>query len=313
MQFRIVGSNLEVYGITQNTTNNKYLMVFQYANKGSLHEFLLSNIRQLNWKSKLKQLVDISENLMNLHKAEYIHGDFHSGNILQNQFINGDLISYIADLGLSRKKDESDLYDSIYGVLPYVAPEVLIERSYTQASDIYSFGIIMTEISTGKPPHYKVEYDEILAIKICNGLRPEFTKGTPVCYIQLANKCMDANPSNRPNASEIHKNLLDWYKIVDAKGKNRLTILNAFISADEIIPTLSTELPNDKNGLTIFKAFKSADEIIPTLSTELSNYSKDKLTRLRKWDFSISDDYYDDVLHITLPKFYIINNNSIYI
>ncbi|CAG8484877.1 11641_t:CDS:2, partial [Gigaspora rosea] len=81
-----------------------------------------------------------------------------------------------------------------------------------------------------------------------------------------------------PNASEIHKNLLDWYKIVDAKGKNRLTILNAFISADEIIPTLSTELPNDKNGLTIFKAFKSADEIIPTLSTELSNYSKDKLT-----------------------------------
>ncbi|RIB11472.1 kinase-like domain-containing protein [Gigaspora rosea] len=121
----------EVYGITPNTTNNEYLMVFQYANKGSLHEFLLSNIRQLNWKN----------------------------------------------LGLSRKNDES------------------------------IFGIIMTKASTGKPPHYKVEYNKILAIKICNGLRPEFANGTPDCYIQLANKCMDANPSNRPNASDIYKNL----------------------------------------------------------------------------------------------------------
>ncbi|RIB08615.1 kinase-like domain-containing protein [Gigaspora rosea] len=115
MQFRLVGSNLEVYGITQNTTNDEYLMVFQYANKGSLHEFLLSNFRELNWKNKLNQLYDISTNLIKLHKAEYVHGDFHSGNILQDQYINGDLISYIADLGLSRKKDESDLDDSICG------------------------------------------------------------------------------------------------------------------------------------------------------------------------------------------------------
>ncbi|RIB04033.1 hypothetical protein C2G38_2121591, partial [Gigaspora rosea] len=115
MQFRLMGSYLEVYGITQNTINDEYLMVFQYANKGSLREFLLSNFRELNWKSKLEQLVDISENLIKLHEAEYIHRDFHSGNILQNQYIDGYLISYIADLGLSRKKDESDLDDSIYG------------------------------------------------------------------------------------------------------------------------------------------------------------------------------------------------------
>ncbi|RIB12033.1 hypothetical protein C2G38_2145276 [Gigaspora rosea] len=40
MQFRLMGSNLEVYGLTRNTTNNEYLMVFQYANRGSLHKFL---------------------------------------------------------------------------------------------------------------------------------------------------------------------------------------------------------------------------------------------------------------------------------
>ncbi|RIB28808.1 kinase-like domain-containing protein [Gigaspora rosea] len=119
MEFRLAGCNLEVYGLTQNTTNNEYLMVFQYANKGSLHKFLSSNFRELNWKSKLKQLVDISENLKAVHKAKYFHGDFHSG--------------------LSRKKDENDLEDSIYGVLPYVAPEVLTARSYTIAADIWHY------------------------------------------------------------------------------------------------------------------------------------------------------------------------------
>ncbi|RIB26523.1 hypothetical protein C2G38_2064672, partial [Gigaspora rosea] len=148
----------------------------------------------------------------------------------------------------------------------------------------------MTEVSTGKPPHYKVEYDEILAIKICNGLRPEFANGTPDCYIQLANECMDADPFNRPNASDIHENLSEWYEIVDnnvAKDKNELTILNAFKTADEIIPTLSTELPNySKDKLTSkLLNFKNLSGPINSLSAELS-----KLCGSRKWAFSISDD-----------------------
>ncbi|RIB17330.1 hypothetical protein C2G38_2246446 [Gigaspora rosea] len=104
----------------------------------------------------------------------------------------------------------------------------------------------MTEMSTGRPPHYDIEYDEILAIKICNGLRPEFAEGTPECYIQLANQCMDSNPSNRPTASYIYGELSKWYNIVDrdfAKNKNELTILKSFQAADAIISTLPTELP----------------------------------------------------------------------
>ncbi|RIB28803.1 hypothetical protein C2G38_2028251 [Gigaspora rosea] len=112
----------------------------------------------------------------------------------------------------------------------------------------------MTEMSTGRPPHCNIEYDGMLAIQICNGLRPEFAKGTPECFIQLANQCMDANPSNRPTASDICKKLYNWYKIV------------------------SYNTVKDKDELAILKAFKLADEIIPTLSTELQIYSKDKLT-----------------------------------
>ncbi|RIB25645.1 hypothetical protein C2G38_2030868 [Gigaspora rosea] len=112
----------------------------------------------------------------------------------------------------------------------------------------------MTEVSTGKPPHYEVEYDGMLAIKICNGLRPELAEGTPECYTQLANQCMDANPSNRPSASYIYDELSRWYNIV------------------------AYSAVKDENEFTLLKAFQSADAIIPTLSTELPIYSKDKLT-----------------------------------
>ncbi|CAG8730425.1 3890_t:CDS:1, partial [Dentiscutata heterogama] len=112
----------------------------------------------------------------------------------------------------------------------------------------------MAEISTGRPPHYDIEYDEALAIKICKGLRPEFAKDTPECYIKLANQCMDANPFNRPTAFNIYNILSEWYRIVndrEAYNENELAILKAFQSADAVIPTLSTELPNcPKDKLT---------------------------------------------------------------
>ncbi|RIB07987.1 hypothetical protein C2G38_2112262, partial [Gigaspora rosea] len=112
----------------------------------------------------------------------------------------------------------------------------------------------MTEMSTGRPPHYEVEYDEMLAIRICNGLRPEFAEGTPECYIQLASQCMDADPFNRPTAFDVYKKLSSWRYIVGysaAKDENELAILKAFQFADEVLPTLSTKLPNfSKDKLT---------------------------------------------------------------
>ncbi len=70
--------------------------------------------------------------------------------------------------------------------MPYVAPEVLRGGVYTLSSDIYSFGVIMTEVTTGKPPFYNKEYDINLALAICDGLRPEFGKGAPEIYKKLA-------------------------------------------------------------------------------------------------------------------------------
>src|SRR5205085_8438900 len=112
--------------------------------------------------------------LKTLHRLGYSHKDFHSGNILQNNINN-----YLSDFGLSGPANEQKSDGKIYGVLPYIAPEVLNGESYKLSSDIYSFGVIMAELSSGKLPFHKRKHDTSLALATCNGLRPEFGKGTP--------------------------------------------------------------------------------------------------------------------------------------
>ncbi|RGB40858.1 kinase-like domain-containing protein, partial [Rhizophagus diaphanus] len=85
--------------------------------------------------------------LYEIHRDNAIHRDLHSENILYSQF--GDFW-YISDFGFCGPADKP--LKSIYGNLPYIAPEVIIGKEYTFASDIYSFGILMWEISSGQTP-----------------------------------------------------------------------------------------------------------------------------------------------------------------
>ncbi|RIA99841.1 kinase-like domain-containing protein, partial [Gigaspora rosea] len=169
---------LKIYGLTQNS-KNRYFMVLQYADSGNLYKFLRTKFQEVNWKTKLKLLKDISYDLYQIHRAGYIHADFHSGNILQDKHLSTTLQSYITDLGLSKNTNENDSEGEIYGVMPYVAPEVLLGQKFTKAADIYSFGVIMSEISTGQRPFDGQNFDIKLAVKICKGLKPEFAPGTP--------------------------------------------------------------------------------------------------------------------------------------
>ncbi|RIB05428.1 kinase-like domain-containing protein [Gigaspora rosea] len=250
MQF----SSLEVYGLTQNTKTGQYLMVYQFANRGNLREFLAKHFSDLIWYKKLKQLADISYDLSRIHGTGFSHNDVHSGNILLNQDIDGNIISYISDLGLSRKQDEHNS-KGVYGVAPYVAPEIFIGHQYSQKADIYGLGVIMAEITTGKRPYYGFKLDSEFAFDIVfNGLRPEFAEGTPDCYIELAKECMDSDPQNRPTAECVHLKINHWKTILEAENltdNEELYIKKQFIDADNIINKTSlTSL--DIKGINCF-------------------------------------------------------------
>ncbi|RHZ75091.1 hypothetical protein Glove_217g176 [Diversispora epigaea] len=111
--------------------------------------------------------------LLEIHKLDIVHQDFHPGNILSYNFEDPDAIR-ISDFGLSkliRTNSNNPRKKNIFGVLPYIAPEVLSgDEEYTKAADIYLYGIIAYEIIAGFPPYPDIPHDKDLVMKICNGL-----------------------------------------------------------------------------------------------------------------------------------------------
>src|SRR5439155_3128094 len=167
----------------------------------------------LKLSDKIRILYDIINDLKQIHEKKIINHDLHSGNVLYKK--DKMCPAYIADLGLSCPADQTyqtlnKNKNGIVGVLSYLAPEVLNGNPYTMASDIYSFGVLMSLISTGQQPFNNLAHDTNLAIKICEGLRPAFSNNTPKIYIELAYKCMDANPDKRPSVEEVGKIINFW-------------------------------------------------------------------------------------------------------
>ena len=155
-----LGCIIMCYGITKDPETNNFMMVMDYAKDGNLRQCLNKRFSSMNWYMKFDILREIAFGLSDIHEKGLIHQDFHSGNILC------DSAYLITDLGLCKPADEKS-EKNVYGVLPYVAPEVLRGKEYTQASDIYGFGIIIYEVFNGLPPYHDVVHDELLAIKIC--------------------------------------------------------------------------------------------------------------------------------------------------
>jgi len=120
----------------------------------------------------------------------------------------------ISDLGLSKPELLNDS-NEVYGIIPYVAPEIFKEKKYTKASDIYSFGMIMWELMTGRKPFWDQNHNTELIIEICDGLRPPIITNAPDGYIELMQKCWHSDPNERPTANDILDviyNKLDYYK-----------------------------------------------------------------------------------------------------
>ncbi|RHZ45373.1 hypothetical protein Glove_680g81 [Diversispora epigaea] len=204
---------IPIYGVTQHPDTEDYMMVMAYSNKGSLRNYLNENYYELDLETKIYLTYQIAASLSEIHKLGFVHCDFHSGNVVLYEYSGTLAAALITDFGLCKSIHQVS-EKTIEGVIPYIAPEVFMGRKYSQASDIYSFGIMMNEIATGLPPHHNISHDSKLSLRIVyQYLRPEInTEITPRLFIQLIEKCWEKDPKNRPTASEIHDILLNYFK-----------------------------------------------------------------------------------------------------
>ena len=182
-----------------------------YYSSGDLIHYITKDFYNIEWRSKLGVLYGSIKGLVNIHSIYIVHRDFHSGNIFFNSDSSYDV--KIGDLGLSKSATDStgDDNNENYGIIPYMAPEIFQGQKYTTASDIYSFGMIMWEVMTGRRPFWDKSHDTDLIIEIVDGLRPPIVTNAPEGYIELMKECWHSDPSKRPKANDIPRKIFAMY------------------------------------------------------------------------------------------------------
>ncbi|KAH0732850.1 hypothetical protein KY289_004038 [Solanum tuberosum] len=129
------------------------LLVYEFLPNQSLDHFIFDPIKgkALNWEKRFEIIIGTAEGLVYLHentKTRIIHRDIKASNIL----LDSRLRAKIADFGLARsfQEDKSHISTVLAGTLGYMAPEYLARGQLTEKADVYSFGVLLLEIVTGR-------------------------------------------------------------------------------------------------------------------------------------------------------------------
>ncbi|KAG9295711.1 hypothetical protein G9A89_001728 [Geosiphon pyriformis] len=237
--------SLPCFGVTRDPTKAEYMIVMHFATHGDLRDYLRNHFLDFTWEKRFEMIFGLTKDLCTFHKAKLVHRDIHAGNILCDDFG-----FYIADLGLSQHINEqsNSSKTDIRGVLQYMAPETIRTGVHTTASDIYSFSMVMWEITSGLRPFFNASKGSHLALEICDGVRPEFTKDTPPLLRELIKSCWNVDPKNRPSAEKLDDIQTEWKTSyyedskVSSKTKSQITIELEIAEQNRILVHLLNEL-----------------------------------------------------------------------
>lgn len=136
---------------------NHRLLVYEYIENGSLDKYLTAesqevvNDRVLGWKERFGIAVGTAKGLAYLHE-ECLEWILHCDIKPQNILLDMNFCPKVADFGLAKlvDRDHSFAFSTIRGTRGYLAPEWAMNLPITSKVDVYSFGIVLLEIVTGR-------------------------------------------------------------------------------------------------------------------------------------------------------------------
>ncbi|CAB4442931.1 unnamed protein product [Rhizophagus irregularis] len=292
---------IKFYGIAkfdpenQNSQSNNYLLVMEYANSGSLKNYLKENFNSLTWNDKYNFAYQLSCAVSCLHNEGIMHRDLHSGNVLVHR-----KTIKLSDFGLSKRiESSSNTQSKLFGIIPYVDPKRFSGRrknksttqifSLNEKSDIYSIGVLFWEISSGQPPFYSEgeQYDIDLALEISQGLREEPVPDTPENYVEIYTECWNGEPDKRPTINQVVERLeaiMTKTSIITKNYQTELSLRSTSTDGQNVNPTNIGTLSNIDNSLhgemsQIIQNFDKMNtrEIV---STPLTNRNKKNLNKI---------------------------------
>ncbi|CAN1234905.1 LRR receptor-like serine/threonine-protein kinase RGI2 [Linum perenne] len=132
------------------------LLLFDYISHGSLAGLLHEKEEFLDWEARYRILLGAAHGLAYLHHdctPPIVHRDVKANNILVGQHFE----AFLADFGIAKLVDSSaecssGVSNSVAGSYGYIAPEYGYSLRITEKSDVYSYGVVLLEILTGKQP-----------------------------------------------------------------------------------------------------------------------------------------------------------------
>lgn len=135
------------------TTNPHYSLILEYCHKGSLWSYLQNKDHTISWEERRRFAIEIAQGVHYLHSCTppILHRDLKSLNI----FLDGNLKIKIGDFGWTKTLEE--YMTNKIGTYQWMAPEVIGSKPYSEKADVFSYSIILWEISSREPPYRNIQ------------------------------------------------------------------------------------------------------------------------------------------------------------
>ena len=165
----------------------------------------IKTVRGWDDTKKLINLYGIASGMSYLHSHEILHRNLR----MENVFLDDYLFPKIGNFGLLTRFLNLDMmsHQSMTGLkcTPiYSSPEVLQTKSYSKASDVYSFAFIVYQVVTGEVPFSNLSSShQVFNEVVLKGERPRIKETVPNVYQELIKKCWSEDPNERPTFEEI--------------------------------------------------------------------------------------------------------------
>lgn len=177
-----------------------YCIITEYMSQGTLRMYLnKKEPYSLSVETILRLALDISRGMEYLHSQGVIHRDLKSNNLL----LNDEMRVKVADFGTSCLETQCREAKGNMGTYRWMAPEMIKEKPYTRKVDVYSFGIVLWELTTALLPFQGMTPVQAAFAVAEKNERPPLAASCQAAIAQLIKRCWTANPSKRPDFREI--------------------------------------------------------------------------------------------------------------
>lgn len=235
---------VKMLGLVVDNQSGEYSLVVQFCPGGSLDTFLAKPTHRLDEYATFKLIYGITSGCESLARSNVIHRDLAARNILLGERN----FPKVADFGYSRRVDlveKKGATNSVIGPIPWMSPEQIRDRVYSEKSDVWALGATIVEIVTAGAKPYAAEAASLpsmadLAVAIRDsGITPlDTVKDTiqsqslpepPAWVFDLLKLIFKENPADRPTFHQLRLHMKKLLPELAVKYENELDLASAII------------------------------------------------------------------------------------